>query len=110
MSRATKTRVVHSRTRLGVDFGRLGALPGVLSGVSGHPSGPSGRSWGVPGMPRDARKTLPRCLWNTLERHGVSRDRFFIRFWVPRDLSRGRSSLDFHVHFRVTFASELASE
>ena len=76
---AEKTRFFRSRTRLGVDFGLLGMLPGAPGRPFWRPGGPlatlrtlSRRAGDAPRRSRDAPETLPRRLRDALRRHGVS--------------------------------------
>ena len=82
---AEKTRFSRSRTRLGVDFGRLGALPGA-----------PGRPFWRPGAALATLRTLPRRAGDAPGRSsdgsGTPRDRFFTQIarstgfasiWMP---------------------------
>ena len=82
------------------------ASRGVLWDPTGAPGASQGRRETLLGRSRDASGTLLGSM-GCPERVPGS---IFIRFSVPRDLSQGRSSLDFRANFRVTFASELAGE
>ena len=73
--RARKTRFFRSRTRLGVDFGRLSALPSAPGRPFWRPGAPLATLRALPRRAGDApgrSEMLPRRLRDALGRHGVS--------------------------------------
>ena len=109
-SRPNKTRFFRSRTRLSVDFDRLGALPDAPGRSFWRPGVPlgillafPGRGKDAPGRSRDAPETLPRSIRDALGRHEASRKGPEINFGsilgalrAPRD----RFSIDLCDEFR----------
>ena len=84
---AEKTRFFRSRTRLGVDFGLLGMLPGA-----------PGRPFWRPGAPLATLRTLPRRAGDAPERSRDAPEMPSGCSWTPRGVWRGsreRFSLDF---------------
>ena len=102
VNRAKTTRIFCSRTRLGVDFGRLGALPGA-----------PGRPFWRPGAALATLRTLPRRAGDapgrsrdtpetpsgrSRELQGVSRgfrDQFWFNSWCPGASPGSDSGLTF---------------
>ena len=81
--RATKTRFVRSRARLGVEFGRLGALLNAPGRTFWRPGVPLVIPWALPGRAgdaprrsRDAPKTPSGRSWTPRGVPRVSRQRF----------------------------------
>ena len=84
---AKKTRFFRSRTRLGGDSGRLGALPGA-----------PGRPFWRPGAPLATLRALPRRAGDAPGRSQDAPETPSGRSWTPRGVRRGsreRFSLDF---------------
>ena len=84
---AKKTRFFRSRTRLGVDFGLLGMLPGA-----------PGRPFWRPGAPLATLRTLPRRAGDAPGRSRAAPETPSERSWTPWGVRRGsrdRFSLDF---------------
>ena len=103
---AEKTRFFRSRTRLGVDFGLLGMLPGAPGRPFWRPGGPLATLRTLSRRAGDAPETLPRrsrdAFGTLLDATGCPErvpGPIFSRFWVPRGVSRDRFSIDFHRDF-----------
>ena len=78
MSCTKKTRFFRSRTRLGVDFGRLGALPGA-----------PGRHFWRPGAPLATLRALPERAGDAPGRSRDAPETPSGRSCTPRGLPRG---------------------
>ena len=105
-NRAKKTRFFRSRTRLGVDLGRLGALPDAPRRSFWRPGSRlgilralPGRAGDAPGRSRDAPETPSRRPWAPRSVPRGSRDRFSIDFECP-EASPG---IDFRSIFLMIF-------
>ena len=95
------TQSVRSRTRLGVDFGRLGVLPGgpghsvwrprpLLGTLRALP----GRAEDAPRLSRDAPETPSGCSWAPRGVPRVSREQFWIDFGCPPGISQHPFSIN----------------
>ena len=100
---AKKTRFFRSRTRLGVDFSLLGALPGAPGRPFWRPGAPLATLRTLSWRAGDAPETLPRrsrdAFGTLLDVTGCPErvpGAIFTRFWVPRGVSGDRFSIDFH--------------
>ena len=87
---AETTRFFGSRMRLGVDFGRLGALPGGPGRSFWHAGPHLGTFWALPGhdwdAPRRSRGDPETPSRRSRELQGVSRefrDQFWFNSWRP---------------------------
>ena len=99
---AEKTRFFRFRTRLGVDFGLLGMLPGAPGRPFWRPGGPLATLRTLSRRAGDAPETLPRrsrdAFGTLLDATGCPErvpGPIFSRVWVPRGVSRDRFSIDF---------------
>ena len=105
-NRAKKTRFFRSRTRLGVDLGRLGALPDAPRRSFWRPGSRlgilralPGRAGDAPGRSRDAPETPSRRPWAPRSVPRGSRDRFSIDFECPK----ASPGIDFRSIFAMIF-------
>ena len=102
-SRAKKTRFFRLRTRLGVDFRRLGPLRSVPGRLFGRPGPSLGTLLELAsGARRGRSRDAPRRLWDVPERHWASRvgpgTEFRSNLRAPGML-RDRFWIDFRVDF-----------
>ena len=101
-----KMTFVCCRTRLGVDFGSLGVLPGAPGRPFWRPGAPLAtlrtlprRAGDAPGRPRDASETPSGRSWTPRGVWRGSRERFSLDFGCP-EVSPG---IDFRSIFMVIF-------
>ena len=105
-SRAKKTRFFRLRTRLGVNFGRLGPLRSVPGRLFGRPGPSLGTLLELPGLAGDAPETLRDGSGTSLSATGRPEwvlGPILSRFWEPQGCSRDRFWIDFRIDFRAEF-------